>query len=427
MHHRRESPKLLFTTLLVLGLLPLSTAEAQTRFSGTTMGPIQYRVVIHDPIPDAAAVEQGIADRLEQVNALMSTYIASSDVSRINQAAANQWVDVHELTLHVIERALGFREATDGAFDITVGPAVNLWSFGPQNPESPHALPSAKEIESVCQYVGYQHIQIRRQPPAVSKRHGQTEIDLSAIAKGFAVDRVASFLVDENIGDFLVEVGGEVIVRGRKPDGPWKIGVEKPEDTRRTVSAVIELHNQALATSGDYRNFRIIDGQRYSHTIDPATCRPVKNRIASSSVLASDCLTADAMATALMVMGVDKGLSYCRDHQLAASIITRSEDGDQLVTAATSDFPERMEPKPAIVGNDSASIWPAFIGALVIFSLAVIGMAIGAILNNRPITGSCGGIAARQNLDGSSSCSLCQKPVSDCPRRSEVAQEAASD
>ncbi len=420
MHLRPESLSLSLGCLLLL--FSLNAATGQTLISGTTMGPIQYRVVIHDTVADQGTLERGIEGRLEQVNQLMSTYIETSDVSRINRAPANEWVNVDRLTLHVIRRALQFGEATQGAFDITVGPAVSLWNFGPEPASS--ELPSTPEIEAVCQIVGYQNIQIRDNPPSVSKRHDRTAVDLSAIAKGFAVDRVADYLSDQNLRNFLVEIGGEVFTRGHKPDGPWRIGLEEPRVNQRAISAAIDLQDKALATSGDYRNFRVIDGQRLSHTIDPSTCRPVSNRVASSSVIAPDCLTADAMATALMVMGMETGLGFCQEHQLAASVTTRGNKDDSLVTRRTADFPDLLDVDAATTDrNNAASIWPAFVGALIIFGLAVSGMAIGAILNNRPITGSCGGIAARQNVDGSSACSLCRKPVSECPERNKVAQD----
>ena len=272
------------------------------------MGPIEYNVVVYDELEDAAAVRAGIQTRLDEVNQLMSTYIESSDVSRVNQAQQDVWVPVSVLTLQVVDRAIQISEQTSGAFDVTVGPAVSFWKFGAESKQP------AASVEELRRFVGYRNLKTRTAPPAIQKSDRRTQIDLSAIAKGFAVDRVAQWLREQTLTNFMVEVGGEVFASGKTPKGHWRIGIENPQEFQRSVASVALLTNVAMATSGDYRNFRIENGIRISHTIDPVTCQPVANETASVSIVAKDCLTADAVATAVMAMGAERGIQYCRSH-----------------------------------------------------------------------------------------------------------------
>ena len=402
---------------------------AQTRFTGTTMGPIVFNVTIADQVADADLLENAIKGRLEQVNSLMSTYIEDSDVSRVNRADADQWIDVDPLTLLVVNQSLRISKATAGAFDITVEPAVQAWRFGTEKSDS-ETIPDAEEISEFKKFVGFQFIETQNEPPAIRKKHAQTKIDLSAIAKGFAVDRVAELLNENSYENFMVEVGGEVFARGRPDtDREWRLGIELPVATKRSVSKVVLLNDKALATSGDYRNFRIVAGKKYSHTIDPVTCEPVQNDIASASVVADDCLTADALATAVMVSGREKGMQFCKILNTQCSVQERADEDVAFAVNSSDSFPFAPDTskKAATAAAETASIWPAFIGALVVFALAITGMAVGAMFNNRPIAGSCGGIAAATNEDGSSSCSLCEKPVADCPELNEREVEAAAE
>ena len=403
--------------IFLLGQLVLALS-AQTEFTGTTMGPIVYNVTVADDVPDSSELDAEIKTRLEQINSLMSTYISDSDVSRINAANADQWIEVDRLTLDVIKKSLGFSEATAGAFDITVGPAVDAWKFGPDNSDS-IKLPNRDRIDELRKYVGYRFIETQDDPPAINKKHTQTRLDLSAIAKGFAVDRVAKLLNDRGLQNYLIEVGGDVIARGNAtPDREWRIGIETPDVNGRSVSRVVTLTDQAMATSGDYRNFLVVDGRKYSHAIDPVSCEPVRNGVASVSVIAGDCMTADALATAVMVAGFEKGARFCENLGVKYCVYQRDESqASQWVVKSTDQFP--FAPEPKSVASNQSSIWPAFIGALIIFGLAITGMAVGSIFNNRPITGSCGGLSAMTNEDGSASCSMCSKPVSECPENQE--------
>ena len=245
--------------------MSVGPVSAQSRFTGTTMGPIVYNVTIVDVVKNEDQLAEQIKERLEQINRLMSTYIEDSEVSRINAAGAGQWVSVDPLTREVIVRSLQLSEATGGAFDITVGPAVNAWKFGPDKTGANVRIPDDERIQDLKKHVGYRLIETRNEPPAVRKKQGQTQIDLSAIAKGFAVDRVAELLQQQSFKNFMVEVGGEVFARGHAVGGrSWRIGIQQPDSGNGKVSRVVLLQNQGLATSGDYRNFHVIDGKKYS-------------------------------------------------------------------------------------------------------------------------------------------------------------------
>ena len=400
--------------------------EAPLSFTGVTMGPIQYRVVITDAeVANVAAVEKEISDRLENVNQLMSTYIKASDVSRINVAGANQWIDVDQLTFEVVKKSIDISVKSGGAFDITVGPAVNLWQFGPGKDET-KAIPSDAKLELVKQIVGYENLELRTAPPAIRKKVEGIEVDLSAIAKGFAVDQVAEGLAGRGIENFMIEVGGEVFAKGKGTSGVWRIGIEKPDERIRDVDKVVTLDGKGMATSGDYRNFRTIDGKRYSHAIDPRTCKPVELPPATSSVIAESCMVADAIATALMVMPESKRFGFCKDLGAQAYVVTRGEDG-KLLRAQTTGFPfADLNP---VAENETAetgkSILPVFFATLAVFGIAILAMAVGAIFGNKPIAGSCGGLAAQQNGEGASACSMCTKPVTECPEYKAAAEEEA--
>lgn len=300
--------------------------------SGDTMGTV-YRVKVSGP-PDGltdARLQQEVDARLKYINDRMSTYLPESEISRFNQMQDDEWFEVSPETAVVLSKALEISEKTNGAFDVTVGPLVNLWSFGP---EGQHAeIPSDDEIEKAKANVGFQHIEVRASPPALRKTRPDIYVDLSAIAKGFAVDEVTRVLDGLGITRYMVEIGGEVRTRGRKQDGTaWKIGIEKPISTVRVLQHIVELEDRALATSGDYRNFFEKDGLRYSHTIDARTGRPVAHNLASVSVISDNCTFADTMATALTVMGPDEAFRYATDNNIDVLLIIRVSDGFEVKT-----------------------------------------------------------------------------------------------
>lgn len=403
-----------------------SGGDDPIRIQGTTMGPIPYHVIIASPpaVVNEADVAVDVTEALETINRLMSTYQPESDVSRFNQFESSDWFAVDPETARVVARAIEISRQSEGAFDITVAPAVKRWNFGPDKTEGQFEVPSQAELDQLKTVVDYQSLEVRLHPPAIRKTNPRASIDLSAIAKGYAVDLVGKTLEKLGCQSYMVEVGGEALVKGqRHAGGNWKIGIQIPDELSGDQAAeVLSLTDVAVATSGDYRNFRAIQGKRFSHTIDPRTCAPVENRVASATVIAKDCMTADGVATALMVLGPDRGLELCRKLGLEALVKVRDEEfGDKFTAFQTDNFPPsltadsrsaRAEDAPV---KSKSAIWPVFMATAIAFGIAILAMALGAIFGNRPIRGSCGGIANQTNSAGESVCGLCSKPVDQCP------------
>lgn len=296
-------------------------AEAEfRRYGGDTMG-TYYQVTARCPID----VGQQIETTLRQVNDEMSTYLPDSELSRFNSAPPGDWVPVSATLAEVVAAADLLSRESGGAFDVTVGPLVNLWGFGPDGAGAP---PSDAAVADTLAGVGHRHLEVRRDPPALHKTRA-LYVDLSAIAKGHGVDRVVTRLDEAGCADLLVDIGGEVRGRGSSPSGrPWRIGIEVPDPQQMgSVQRVIELEDAAVATSGDYRNFLEADGRRYSHTIDPRTGYPVEHTLASVSVVHGSAMWADGYATLLNVLGPEQGLAFAERAGLAAMFIERRENG----------------------------------------------------------------------------------------------------
>lgn len=283
---------------------------------------------------DIIALKNRIDRRLEGINAAMSTYLPDSELSKINRAAAGVWLPLSAELYLVVKEALAISTASQGAFDITVGPLVNLWGFGPDG--RPRQVPDETTIQSVMAGTGYEKIHLRDSPRALRKDAAAIYLDLSGIAKGYAVDAVAALLEEMSLQDYLVEIGGEIRARGRNGHGEyWRIGIEKPDPEARNVERVVPLRDIAMATSGNYRNYFDLEGERYSHFINPATGRPIKQHLASVTVLDQSCMTADAWATALFVLGPDRGLTLAENLGMSVFFITRNDAGyDERQTSA---------------------------------------------------------------------------------------------
>ena len=275
---------------------------------------------------DIGALKKDIDGRLDDINAKMSTYAADSELSKINRAGAGQWLPISEELYRMIQQAHIISVASHGAFDITVGPLVNLWGFGP--PGRPQHIPDEQTIKSVMAITGYQKIHLQESPRTIRKDMDAIYLDLSGIAKGYAVDAVAALLEQAALKDYMVEIGGEVRARGQNAGGEyWRIGIEKPATDERAVKQVIHLKDTGMATSGNYRNFYDMDGTRYSHIIDPATGKPVVQQLASVTVLDEACIVADAWATALFVLGPDKGMQLVQTLHMPVLFIVRTNTG----------------------------------------------------------------------------------------------------
>jgi thiamine biosynthesis lipoprotein len=302
-------------------------ARRVTRISGTTMG-TAYSVTI-PWLPtgiERRALERDIDGVLASVNAQMSTYRPDSELSRFNAGPSASWCRVSSDTLAVVEEALRVSRLSGGAFDPTIGPLVDLWGFGPGGGRGD--VPSGASIGETLERVGYRNVRVRTGPPALGKSRDGVRIDLSGIGKGFGVDKVAEHLERLGVEYYLVEIGGELRGRGYNPRGEiWRVGIERPPAAPETPRRVVRLGGQAVATSGDYRIFFERGGARYSHIIDPRDGRPVGHGLASVTVIAPTTMQADALSTALMVLGPVKGAELARREKIAALFIARSDNG----------------------------------------------------------------------------------------------------
>ena len=272
---------------------------------------------------------------LEDVDRRMSTYRPDSELSRFNQHGDGTPFQFSDETFHVVQRSMEISALTGGAFDITVGPIVNAYGFGPES--RPIEPPSDEKLAELRKRVGYHLVRLDSLTHTARKMRPDVYCDLSAIAKGYGVDRVAGLLDGKGIANYMVEVGGEVRVRGRNPDGrPWQIAIEKPMDRGRALHRVMGLIDKAISTSGDYRNCYMAGGARISHEIDPRTGHAIHSNLASVSVVHDDCETADALATAFMVLGPDGGYNYAEQKGIAALFLVRQPDGAFLERTTTA-------------------------------------------------------------------------------------------
>ena len=329
---------LLYVLRLVTEIPDATVSETSSNvIHGRTMG-TTYTVTLVD-LADShqlTSIEQAIEQRLQTINQLMSTYITNSEISTFNQSQSTSWIPVSREFADLVQVAQSISERTNGALDITVGPAVNLWNFGPQpKPATAVALPTQDEIQDVLAHIGYQHLHVRDEPPALRKDDPELVIDLSAIAKGYAVDQIAILLESlQSPLEYMVEIGGEIKTSSHGTNGRrWRIGIQDPGNLNGIPAHIVNLSNHAIATSGDYINYYEIQGVRYSHTINPRTAKPVTHDLASAAVVMDSCASADAWATALLVLGPQAAYDLSNELGIAVILFTRSDS--QLVSQMT--------------------------------------------------------------------------------------------
>lgn len=340
MRHLPRVP-LLFAVVFAIAL-GCSRSESPTslhQFSGPTMGTrYTVKVVAHDlPPQQRREVDLTVRAALDDVNAKMSHYVDDSEVSRLNRWSDPTPIPVSAETFEVLQRAHDVSVATRGAFDVTVGPLVDAWGFGRSG--RPLAPPARSQIQRLLALTGWELLELDADSSSVRKLRPELHLDLSAIAKGYGVDRVAEALEAAGLDDYMVEVGGEIRTGGVNHEGqPWRIGIERPVPGERAVELVLSLRDLAVATSGDYRNYWEIDGRRISHTIDPRSGQPIAHNVASVSVVSPLCVLADAYATGLLVLGPE-GVDLAEELQLAAYFLQRGK-GDVFVGRMTTAFEE---------------------------------------------------------------------------------------
>lgn len=310
------------------------TIPTQELLQGSTMG-TTYTIRYQPESGSTLKLElhRRIDDELKRVNQQMSTYLKDSEITRFNVSISADWFSVSKETAEVVNLSLQLSEASGGAFDVTVGPLVNLWGFGPEKRRD--SIPSEEELGTARARVGYKQLFARLDPPALKKTNPGLQIDLSAIAKGHGSDRVGALIQANGISNYFVEIGGEIIARGKRADGnPWRVGIEAPLDFQRLILTTLDLRDAAIATSGDYRNFFEVDGARFSHTIDPNTGRPIVHQLASTSVVADNCALADGIATCMMAMGPERGLELAESNNWSV-LLVRRKDGRFPATCST--------------------------------------------------------------------------------------------
>lgn len=335
---RCTNPSFVFLILSFLTALVACTqpSDHAIHLNGKTMG-TSYHITIAKPEQINQHTLQTQIDKiLQTVNQQMSTYIEDSQISQFNRLPANEWMTIDADFISVLETSMALSKQSNGKFDITIGPLIELWGFG----KNWHAdIPSDAAIATAKAKTGWQQLQIDAVNNRIKKNIPLT-INVSAVAKGFGVDKLAEYLEEQGVANYLVEIGGEVRVKGLNPKQQhWKLGIEKPAlEAAQHVQQVITVKDQAVATSGDYRNYFEQDGKRYSHTIDPQTGRPVKHRIASVTVITDTAAAADGYATTLNVIGsIEDALALAEKQQLAAYFIVYADEPKKPYTVRYSN------------------------------------------------------------------------------------------
>lgn len=338
MNFSRRSLLLLLLCAAACGPKGPQEYAIEGRAMGTTY---TVKLVADSPLEPAetdrlAAV---VFDAIDDVNSKMSTYKEDSELSRFNQLKTAEPFPVSAETLKVLVEAKRIGALSDRAYDVTVGPLVNLWGFGPGARANNI---SDQMIHTALASVGWEKIEIDADASTIRKLHPDVYVDLSSIAKGYGSDQVALAIEAAGYFRYLVEIGGEMHALGLNIHGePWRVAIERPVENERVIERVVPLENLSMATSGDYRNYYDFEGQRISHTIDPRTGRPVRGRVASVSVVDPSCMTADGWATALTALGEEEGFAVAEREHLTALFQLRQDDGT-FVQKPTSAFLARF-------------------------------------------------------------------------------------
>jgi thiamine biosynthesis lipoprotein len=315
--------------IVALSLAASACGKTEHVLTGRTMGTTYSVKVVTGYFGSVSGLQQKIDRRLQEINQSMSPYLKDSEISRFNRfQETGAEFPISEDFLRVMQLAARIYELSEGAWDGTVNPLVDLWGFGRSGRRD--SRPPAEAIAALLDDIGFEKIEIRDSGSLI-KHQASVTLDLSSIAKGYGVDQVTEVIRQAGFRDFLVEIGGEIYAAGVRPDGrPWRVGINRPKTDAPVdeVYKVVSLQDQAFATSGDYRNFFVENGMRYSHIIDPQTGYPVAHGVVSVSILADNCALADGLATAVMVMGAEKGLSLInRLDRVHGLIIVELPDG----------------------------------------------------------------------------------------------------
>jgi thiamine biosynthesis lipoprotein len=301
------------------------SGKKEILLQGRTMG-TTYNIKVVGTIEqvELLKLQSKIDKLLTQVNQEMSTYIPDSELSLFNKSTSLDPITVSTGLGRVIKESLRLGNLSQGKLDVTVGPLVNLWGFGPE--KKPEKVPSVELLNVTKEKVGLEHLSLVNNQ--LSKAIPNLYVDLSTIAKGYGVDLVAELIEANGINNYLVEIGGELRLKGFKHTGElWVVAIEKPLTTERSIQQFIIPKDNAMATSGDYRNYFEVDGDRFSHIIDPGTGMPINHKLVSVTVIHPSSMTADGLSTALMVMGTEKGMEFAVENDIAALFVAKTENG----------------------------------------------------------------------------------------------------
>lgn len=324
--------KIILSILILLSLIECKQQKSAYIFNEGEIFGTYYHITYNSP--DGSNLAGDIQSELDQLDRSLSTYKTESVLSKVN---TNRAVQLDDFFLTVFNKAEEISSITNGAFDVTVAPLVNVWGFGFRKKE----LVTPELIDSIEQFVGY--TKVRLKGDQIVKADERLMLDFSAIAKGYAVDVVGDLLAAKGCDNYLVEIGGEVVAKGVNKEGRvWRIGINEPNDNEPVnpskLEAIISIKDKAVATSGNYRNFYIENGIKYAHTIDPKTGYPVNHSLLSTTVIANDCMTADAFATAFMVMGVDSALTLANTLADIELFLIYSDKNGAYLTSMTKGF-----------------------------------------------------------------------------------------
>ena len=331
-----------FCCLLWAALLAGCQGEPESfTLSGESMGTSWHVTLVPTAgMPARAELQAGIQAQLERVNQSMSTYREDSEISRFNALAPDTWFEVSEDFHAVLSTAMAVGWQSEGAYDVTVAPLVDLWGFGPAGQVG--APPADDRITDVLENVGQDYLRLDGEGGYRLLKTRPVSLDFSSIAKGYGVDLVARWLDARGLDRYLVEVGGEMRLAGMSGRGdPWRVAIERPESALRTAEQAISVTDVAIATSGDYRNYFEVDGQRFSHSIDPRRGYPVSHDLVSVTVLDNSAMRADAWATALVVLGQERAMAVATQQGLAVYFIQRQ--GDTLHSSHSPAFAPFLE------------------------------------------------------------------------------------
>ena len=311
--------------VIFLSTVLIYSQEEPVKFGGNAQG-TTYHITYFDK--DNRIFQPDIEKILADFDKSVSTYLPTSIISRVNSNQKNVKVDKYFITC--FNKAKEVWKNTDGAFDPTVYPLVNAWGFGPAKKQKIEK----EKIDSILKFVGFQLIELKGN--TVVKKDPRVALDFNAFAQGYSVDVVSDFLNSKNIASYIVEIGGEVYAKGKKPNGDnWQIGIEKPIDNKETENppkAIVKLENLAIATSGNYRRFFVEDGVKYGHHIDPKTGYPTKNNLLSATIFAKECISSDANATGVLVLGLEKAKVFLKTHpELQAYLIYSDDKGNYQI------------------------------------------------------------------------------------------------